>query len=232
MALLGTVPELGASSGIGLSGALAEIDRDPSPTARFERLARHLDAYGLGRAELVALFAKMLLLPADERYSVAGLTPAREREETFRALRQWLRAYSRRRRVLFVVEDLHWIDASSLEFLRQFIGEGPHDRILTVLTFRPEFKTPWPALAHQTNLALNRLTRRQVAEWMRRDAGERCRSRWSRKSIIAPPACRSWSKNSAAWLGSRRCSNPPRVASAPGTGPGTRENCRQRYRSS
>src|SRR5206468_327310 len=42
---------------------------------------------------------------------------------------------------------------------------------LMVLTFRPEFKTPWPAPAHQTTLALNRLTRRQVAEWLRRDAG-------------------------------------------------------------
>ena len=74
--------------------------------------------------------------------------------------------------MLFIVEDLHWIDASTLEFLTQFIGEGAHDRVLTVLTFRPEFRTPWPALAHQTNLALNRLTRRQVAEWMRRDAGD------------------------------------------------------------
>jgi predicted ATPase len=63
-----------------------------------------------------------------------------------------------------VVEDLHWIDASSLEFLGQFISDGPHDRILTVRTFRPEFKTPWPALAHQTTLALNPLTRRQVAK--------------------------------------------------------------------
>ncbi len=70
-----------------------------------------------------------------------------------------------------MVEDLHWIDASTLEFLGHFVGEGPHDRILTVLTFRPEFKTPWPAPAHQTTLALNPLTRRQMAEWMRRDAG-------------------------------------------------------------
>src|SRR5262249_20245559 len=144
---------------------------DASPTVRFDRLAQHLEDYGLGRAEFVSLFAKLLFLPPDERYSVAGLAPAREREETFRALRQWLHAYSRKRPVLFVVEDLHWIDASTLEFLGQFIGEGPHNRILTVLTFRPEFKTPWPALAHQTTLALNRLTRRQVAEWVRRDAG-------------------------------------------------------------
>lgn len=149
---------------------LLEIDRDPSATGRFERLARHLDDLGLGQAELVALFAKMLLLPADERYSVTGLTPAREREESFRALRLWLRANSRKRCVLFVIEDVHWIDASSLEFLSQFIDEGPHEGILTILTFRPEFKTPWPALAHQTSLGLSRLTRRQVAEWIRRDA--------------------------------------------------------------
>src|SRR6478609_2219618 len=118
---------------------LLEIDRDPSATGRFERLARHLDDLGLGQAELVALFAKMLLLPADERYSVTGLTPAREREESFRALRLWLRANSRKRCVLFVIEDVHWIDASSLEFLSQFIDEGPHEGILTILTFRPEF---------------------------------------------------------------------------------------------
>jgi serine phosphatase RsbU (regulator of sigma subunit) len=145
---------------------------DPSPAARFDRLAQHLDRYDLGRPEIVALFAKLLFLPPDERYSATGLTPVREREETFHALRQWLRAYSGKRSILFVVEDLHWIDASTLEFLGHFIQEGPHDRILTLLTFRPEFKTPWPALAHQTTLALNRLTRRQVTEWMRRDAGE------------------------------------------------------------
>ena len=111
-------------------------------------------------------------LPASGRaLSRDGLTPMREREETFRAVREWLRACSRRRPVLFVVEDLHWIDASSLEFLGQFIAEGLHDRILTVLTFRPEFRTPWPAVAHQTSLALNRLTRRQVAELMRKSAG-------------------------------------------------------------
>ena len=65
-----------------------------SPTDRFDRLARHLEDYDLCRPELLALFAKLLLLPPDERYSGTGLTPAREREETFRALGEWLRAHS------------------------------------------------------------------------------------------------------------------------------------------
>ena len=144
---------------------------EESPAARFDRLARYLEDCDLGRPEIVALFAKLLFLPPDERYTAPGLTPSREREETFRALREWLRACSGKQPVLFVIEDLHWIDASSLEFLGQFISEGLQDRILTVLTFRPEFQTPWPVSAHQTSLALNRLTRRQVGELMRRDAG-------------------------------------------------------------
>src|SRR5262249_43815654 len=61
--------------------------------------------------------------------------------------------------------------ASTLEFLGQFLAEGLHDSILTLLTFRPEFQTPWPAVAHQTSLALNRLTRRQVADLVRNKVG-------------------------------------------------------------
>jgi class 3 adenylate cyclase/predicted ATPase len=141
------------------------------PAARFDRLVRHLAEYDLARPEVVPLFAALLSLPTDERFPPLGLSPVREREETFRALQEWLHAYAERRPVLFVVENLHWVDASTLEFLRLFLAEGWHDRILTLLTFRPEFQTPWPAVAHQTSLALNRLTRRQVGEMMRRKLG-------------------------------------------------------------
>ena len=51
--------------------------RDEDTAGRFERLARHLEDYGVGRPEVVALFAKLLLLPADERYPQFALTPAR-----------------------------------------------------------------------------------------------------------------------------------------------------------
>ena len=69
--------------------------RDPSTAARFDRLASHLDDCDLGQPEIVALFAKLLFLPPDERYSATSLPPAREREETFRSLRLWLHAHSR-----------------------------------------------------------------------------------------------------------------------------------------
>jgi class 3 adenylate cyclase/predicted ATPase len=145
--------------------------RDEAPASRFDRLVRHLEEYDLAGPDVVPLFAALLSLPPGDRFPSLGLSPVREREETFRVLREWLRAYSGRRPVLFILEDLHWVDASTLEFLGQFLAEGLHDRVLTVLTFRPEFQTPWPAVAHQTSLALNRLTRRQVGDLMRNQTG-------------------------------------------------------------
>jgi tetratricopeptide (TPR) repeat protein len=116
----------------------------------------------------VPLWAALLSLPTPERFPPLALPPARQREETFRVMLEWLHVRAARRPTLFVVEDLHWADASTLEFLGQYLAEGLHDRILTVLTFRPEFRPPWPALAHQTTLALTRLTRRQVSDLMRK----------------------------------------------------------------
>jgi serine/threonine protein kinase/predicted ATPase len=145
--------------------------RDEPPPARFDRMVRRLEQYGIDRPETVPLWAALLSLPLTERFRPPSLPPARQREETFRVLLDWLQTRAARRPILFVVEDLHWADASTLEFLGLFLAEGQNDSILTLLTFRPEFKTPWPIVAHQTSLALNRLTRRQVGELMRAKTG-------------------------------------------------------------
>ena len=147
------------------------FDREEPPQARFDRLLHRLEQYGLARPETVPLWASLLSLPTPDRYPPLSLSPVRQREETFRTMLEWLHTRAARKPVLFVVEDLHWADASTLEFLGQFLAEGLHDSILTLLTFRPEFKTPWPAVAHQTSLALTRLTRRQVGEMVRGEGG-------------------------------------------------------------
>ena len=144
------------------------FDREEPPQDRFDRLLHRLEQYDLARPETVPLWASLLSLPTPDRFPPLSLSPVRQREETFRTMLEWLHTRAARKPILFVVEDLHWVDASTLEFLGQFLAEGLHDSILTLLTFRPEFKTPWPAVAHQTSLALNRLTRRQVGELMRK----------------------------------------------------------------
>ena len=61
--------------------------------------------------------------------------------------------------LLVVVEDLHWIDPSTLDLLTQLIEHVPHTRQLVVLSFRPEFEPPWPEGPELERLNLNRLDR-------------------------------------------------------------------------
>jgi urea ABC transporter urea binding protein len=144
---------------------------DETPQPRFERMVRRLEEYGLARPETVPLWASLLSLPIDDRFPPLSLPAARQREETFRILLEWLHARASRRPTLFIVEDLHWADASTLEFLGRLVAESQGNYLLLLLTFRPEFRPPWPAPPHQTSLALNSLTRPQVAEMVRQKTG-------------------------------------------------------------
>jgi predicted ATPase len=62
------------------------------------------------------------------------------------------------------MEDLHWIDPTTLEFLTLVIDQGPTTRILALWTFRPDFPPPWTGRSHLTQVTLPRLPRRQAAE--------------------------------------------------------------------
>jgi predicted ATPase len=72
--------------------------------------------------------------------------------------------------VLFIMEDLHWVDPTTLELLSLVVDQGPTARILTLLTCRPDFTPPWTGRSHYTQMTLARLPQPQVAELTRRVA--------------------------------------------------------------
>jgi Predicted ATPase len=74
----------------------------------------------------------------------------------------WLLKEAEKHPVVRIVEDLHWIDPSTLEYLSLLVEQVPTARIFTLLTFRPDFSPPWTGRAHLTQIMLSRLTRKQV----------------------------------------------------------------------
>ena len=62
------------------------------------------------------------------------------------------------------MEDLHWVDPSTMEFLSLLVDQGPTARVLALFTFRPDFSPPWTGRSHLTQVTLPRLPRRQAAE--------------------------------------------------------------------
>ena len=115
---------------------------DDTPAEKLAVLEETLAAYGLALPEMVPLFAALLSLPLPERYPPLTLTPQRQRQKTLDALLAWLLAEATRQPVLLIVEDLHWIDPSTLEFLTLLIDQGPTARLLTLLTCRRSFRLP------------------------------------------------------------------------------------------
>ena len=72
-----------------------------------------------------------------------------------------------------VYEDVHWIDPSSRELLDRVVDRVAGLPVLLLITFRPEFQSPWTGQSHVTMLALSRLDRRQGATLVQRVAGDR-----------------------------------------------------------
>src|SRR5262245_45806915 len=83
---------------------------------------------------------------------------------TLQALLTILLRIAAQQPVLFVMEDLHWVDPTTLEFLTLLVDQGPTARILALFTFRPDFSPPWTGRSHLTQMSLPRLPKRQAAE--------------------------------------------------------------------
>jgi class 3 adenylate cyclase len=140
------------------------FDREESPQQKLHKLEGFVVQYGLPLAEAVPLFAALLSLPLTTDYAPLALAPEQQKQKTLHALLTIMLRIAAQQPVLFVMEDLHWVDPTTLELLTLLVDQGPTARILALMTFGPDFSPPWTGHAHLTQVTLNRLPRRQAAE--------------------------------------------------------------------
>jgi class 3 adenylate cyclase len=150
----------------------AGFERDDNAERRLAKLEAILTPSTKGMKQATALLADLLSIGGD-RYPPLNLNPQRRKEETLEALFAQLAGLAAARPVLMVFEDVHWIDPISLELLELTVERIPSLRVLLVMTFRPEFQSPWTGDAHVTTLALNRLGRQHGAELVKRLIGNK-----------------------------------------------------------
>lgn len=122
-----------------------------------------LEAIVSGSEEQRALFAALLSLEAP-RYAPVNVSPQRMKDLTLQALADRLHEQSMQAPVLLVVEDAHWLDPTTQEALNlQLSGLGDMP-VLAIVTYRPEYKTPWGDLSFVTPIRLTRLGKRQARQ--------------------------------------------------------------------
>ena len=144
---------------------LLQFQAEDTPDEKLGKLEQTLSQYRLPLEETVPLFAPLLSLPLPEhRYPPLNLSPQRQRQKTLETIVAILLELAEHQPVLFIVEDLHWTDPTTLELLNLVIDQTPTASILMLLTCRPHFQPAWHHRSYLTEITVNRLSHAQVEQ--------------------------------------------------------------------
>jgi class 3 adenylate cyclase/tetratricopeptide (TPR) repeat protein len=149
---------------------MAGLTINMEPEEKLDRVIAEMQRFGNVAPETIALFATLLSIPISDRLPRHEVPPEQIKSLTLEALDDWLVNLSRLKPVLWILEDAHWIDPTTVEAITRGLGRRDNARILTVITHRPEYHPPWTGRGQVASLSLNRLSRRQSYELVRRVA--------------------------------------------------------------
>jgi class 3 adenylate cyclase/tetratricopeptide (TPR) repeat protein len=140
----------------------ARLSAEDSGPERLDKIETLLRAGSDRIAPAVPLIASLLGVPYEDRYGPLDLAPQVQRNRTLEALVEQLLGLATHKPVLVVMEDVHWIDPSTLEFVHLVLDHIEGKRVLVMLTSRPESQPLLAGHPHVTRLVLNRLGRAAI----------------------------------------------------------------------
>ncbi|OGK89325.1 MAG: hypothetical protein A2X50_02190 [Candidatus Rokubacteria bacterium GWF2_70_14] len=118
-----------------------------------EKVRAHLTALRIDPAGVLPLLLNLLSL-REGTESLAGLTPDAIKVRTFEALRELLVRAGESRPSVVIVEDLHWIDGISEEFIASLVEGVPASAILLLVTYRSGYRPRWINKSYVSQVAL------------------------------------------------------------------------------
>jgi predicted ATPase len=153
---------------------LWRFEAHETPDEKLGKLTHALSQYRLPLEESIQLFAPLLSVPLPEHhYPPLNLSPQRQRQKTLETIVALLLEQAEQHPVLFILEDLHWTDPSTLEFIALLLDQTPTASMLVLLTCRPQFQPAWHHRSYLTEMTLNRLSRNQIEQMTTQVAGRK-----------------------------------------------------------
>jgi class 3 adenylate cyclase/tetratricopeptide (TPR) repeat protein len=139
-------------------------DTDPAAEGRTKVLDRLVGEQLLDPAsEDLPILLDFLEVPDPERPAVP-LAPEARLRRLFRLLRRVIQRRSDRELLVLLLEDLHWFDPASAQFVEMLVESYPGTRTLVLTNFRPEFQAPWMRHSYYRQVPLASLGSRAVGE--------------------------------------------------------------------
>jgi class 3 adenylate cyclase len=147
------------------------------------RLELALSSAGLKPDEAAPVVADFLKLPVGDRYR-ENIAPDERRRRLLAVLSEWVLGAARLQPMVMLVEDLHWLDPSTLELQQLLAAQGGIAPLMLLYTARPELRQPWPLRSHHTQITLNRLSARDVEKMVAQVAAHRALARDTLAAVI------------------------------------------------
>ncbi len=138
---------------------------------KLKKIEEALSIYDFDLNETVPIIASLLSIPISKPYRAISLTPQKQKEKTIQILLNWLIKTAHKSPLLFVIDDIHWADSSTLEHLTLLMEKIDQAQILIILTFHPRFRPPVNEKSRLTEIYLNRLARQQIEHMVQEVTG-------------------------------------------------------------
>ncbi|WP_299622141.1 AAA family ATPase [Pelagibius sp.] len=116
-------------------------------------LGERLSEAGLDEPETGALLLQLLGLTFDAE-ALRHLSAEEKRQRTFACLHSLVAQAARHRPLVLLIEDLHWIDATSQAWLAEQVMRLTGRPILLLVTHRPGYQAPWQGRSSVTQIAM------------------------------------------------------------------------------
>jgi class 3 adenylate cyclase/tetratricopeptide (TPR) repeat protein len=133
-----------------------DIKNSDSDAAIKEKLSAKVAALYSDRRPLQAPLEELLGLTCADK-SFSSLDPQQKRERTFESIQDILLRLSQANPLIIAVEDLHWIDKTSENFLEYLIDRLADSRIMLILLYRHEYIHHWKDQPNYTEIGLTQL---------------------------------------------------------------------------
>jgi len=134
-------------------------DNDSAPAIR-EKVTAWLQSINMDEASTLPYFLDLLAVK-DSGIDRLSLSPETRKDRTLQALKKIVLRGSEIRPLVMAIEDLHWMDRSSEDTLKDLLESISGSRIFLIFTYRPGFIHTWGARSFHSQITLNRLSNRE-----------------------------------------------------------------------
>jgi tetratricopeptide (TPR) repeat protein len=112
-------------------------------------------------ADETSILPYLLELLSVKDSGIDNMSPEARKDRITGAVKQITLKGSEIRPLIIAIEDLHWIDKVSEEYLKDLLNHISGARIFLIFTFRPVFVHTWGAKSFHSQINLNRLSNRE-----------------------------------------------------------------------